>query len=702
MTITIRYLILYLSLLIPNLSHATVPVMRYPSGTPVNVCVPSDTNTNCGGGTGTGTGGSFIKTDGTSTTTAVIPFAQGISATQTPDLDTNATVLEVDTPNGGTVFGIRMQGQCSDCMRFDTSLGTTDPSISNLFTVQDGSGWSPTSTAKSAWSIGASPILYGPNNADAFYGFLSTPSTRSSPPGAVYSGTATQVSEYEAQGFWASGTVTNLDLFHGKILTTAGTVTNLTGLRLEDITGGGTTRAIKTGLGIVQFGDDLIFGNDNTDDIGASGATRPRTGYFGTSVITPLLTATNIGAATFTGDLTLSTHNLITDTTTGSKIFTAANQKGSFWGASTIVQPANTTNIDDVLVNTGLRASGGTAGFSTTIKPRTGGTAAGSEPMQFTSAALLTTATVGTFEFLTDKPFFTITTGAARKELALNDQAGSTTRVVFRTTNGRLTDINGFSFASSNLTVPNIIVTNIASGASDNQIIYNDINTNKLSSSPTVVVDTSNNLALTNSLINVASSGGTTEGQVWNDSTQKSRAVYQSGIKQMLEGVLFTQTADKTVTNTAAETSIIGTGVGTITLPANFFLAGKTIRISGGGIYSAAIVPGNLTIKVKYGTIVLASVVITNLAGSGSNLAFQYSTTISCRTTGATGTVITDGNASYETAVLARGFAALNNGAATATIDTTASNALDVTATWATMSASNILKTVDVRVEVLN
>jgi len=38
---------------------------------------------------------------------------------------------------------------------------------------------------------------------------------------------------------------------------------------------------------------NLIF-TDNTYDIGASGATRPRTGYFGTSLITPLIDATNL------------------------------------------------------------------------------------------------------------------------------------------------------------------------------------------------------------------------------------------------------------------------------------------------------------------------------------------------------------------------------------------------------------------------
>lgn len=41
----------------------------------------------------------------------------------------------------------------------------------------------------------------------------------------------------------------------------------------------------------------FLAGTDNTYDIGASGATRPRTGYFGTSVVTPALTISQTPAA---------------------------------------------------------------------------------------------------------------------------------------------------------------------------------------------------------------------------------------------------------------------------------------------------------------------------------------------------------------------------------------------------------------------
>jgi len=58
---------------------------------------------------------------------------------------------------------------------------------------------------------------------------------------------------------------------------------------------------------------------------------------------------------TLTGDLTLSTHNLVTDTTTGTKIGTGTTQKLGFYNATPIVQPSG--NALTALTNLGLVAS---------------------------------------------------------------------------------------------------------------------------------------------------------------------------------------------------------------------------------------------------------------------------------------------------------------------------------------------------------
>lgn len=69
-----------------------------------------------------------------------------------------------------------------------------------------------------------------------------------------------------------------------------------------------------------------------------------------------------------------------------------------------------------------------------------GTTSASNAPLKFTSGSLQTTAEAGAVEFLTDKGYLTITTGAARKELTLNDAALTSGTIPVATTNGRLTD----------------------------------------------------------------------------------------------------------------------------------------------------------------------------------------------------------------------------------------------------------------------
>lgn len=81
-----------------------------------------------------------------------------------------------------------------------------------------------------------------------------------------------------------------------------------------------------------------------------------------------------------------------------------------------------------------------------------GSTAARSAPLKFTSGSLMTTPEAGAVEFLTDKAYLTITTGAARKELALADTALTSGQSPTITTNGRLTNSNKFDIYATGTT----------------------------------------------------------------------------------------------------------------------------------------------------------------------------------------------------------------------------------------------------------
>lgn len=69
-------------------------------------------------------------------------------------------------------------------------------------------------------------------------------------------------------------------------------------------------------------------------------------------------------------------------------------------------------------------------------------------------------------------------------------------------------------------------------------------------------------------------------------------------------GLLFVQTASATIANSTTETTISSTGVGRLTLPANFFIIGRTIRITGRGFHSSTANP-NITLKIKFGSTVM-------------------------------------------------------------------------------------------------
>jgi hypothetical protein len=198
-----------------------------------------------------------------------------------------------------------------------------------------------------------------------------------------------------------------------------------------------------------------------------------------------------------------------------------------------------------------------------------------------------------------------------------------------------------------------------------------------------------------------------TNGMSWWDSVQKGISAFLGGIQQQFNSTIFVATAGSAVANTTNETSLIGTGVGSKTLPASFFVAGKVIRIRGGGIYSSlGSSPGTITFKIKLGSTVIASQVLTPTVSMASS-AFQFDLRLTCRSAGGSGTIMPEGRLELATYTGATGSGSrtkvdMNNLSAAVTVDTTISQVLDLTATWATASASNTITGATANVEVLN
>ena len=206
---------------------------------------------------------------------------------------------------------------------------------------------------------------------------------------------------------------------------------------------------------------------------------------------------------------------------------------------------------------------------------------------------------------------------------------------------------------------------------------------------------------ITYKLRSTAQAGGTTDGDIWNDSTQKALQTFVSGIEQTLSGCIFTQTADQTIANTTTETTMFGTGVGTLTLPANFWTVGKTIRVEIHGDFADT---GNPTAEIQayYGETSLIDSGAIALSGLGGTEEWECEVIITCRSVGGSGTLQTVIDWEYETTTGSSAIERLDVAGALQTVDTTASGALDVTFQWGTAAAANTIHSHVAFVQILN
>lgn len=184
-------------------------------------------------------------------------------------------------------------------------------------------------------------------------------------------------------------------------------------------------------------------------------------------------------------------------------------------------------------------------------------------------------------------------------------------------------------------------------------------------------------------------------GDQWNDSTQKCFIEYPNSIKQHRVGALFTQTASATIVDTITETTLFASGVGTLTLPADFFVAGKTVRLTLRGVYSEG-AASNGTVNVKLGSTSICTTGAFAIAGAETNVGWMVTCDITCRSTGSTGTVFGQGMFLYST----NGQQPVQN-TTTATIDTTGTLAIDVMWTWSVNNINNTITCSNATVEVL-
>jgi len=151
----------------------------------------------------------------------------------------------------------------------------------------------------------------------------------------------------------------------------------------------------------------------------------------------------------------------------------------------------------------------------------------------------------------------------------------------------------------------------------------------------------------------------------------------------------YSQTADATVANTTATTTIVGAGVGGVLIPGNTFVLGKTYGLTMSGLYNTASSAPTLTVTVALGGVTLAQKTISNLQASASGATWDLGMNIVCRAAGASGSLVVTGSFDYDITATSRNSAPMNNGGSAITIDTTLDASLTITVAWGAASASN-------------
>jgi len=150
----------------------------------------------------------------------------------------------------------------------------------------------------------------------------------------------------------------------------------------------------------------------------------------------------------------------------------------------------------------------------------------------------------------------------------------------------------------------------------------------------------------------------------------------------------YAQTIQSAVIATAPEQSIIGTGVGSLSIPANAFAVGDSFHGKMGGVINATGGGGRseIIVRIKTGTTVLASTGIFDL-DTASSQGWEIELDFTIATIGDRGTICTNGNFAYTKDASRQVFGYIFQDVQP--IDTTISNTLDITVEWNVLNSGD-------------
>lgn len=173
-------------------------------------------------------------------------------------------------------------------------------------------------------------------------------------------------------------------------------------------------------------------------------------------------------------------------------------------------------------------------------------------------------------------------------------------------------------------------------------------------------------------------------GERWTDSDRNAAGSRVGGLTGWHSRVIYATTTPGAVAGTTAEGSLLGTGAGTSTLPANFLAAGKAIRAEAAGWFTTdGSTIADLRVKLG-GTTVGAAMRFTAGIANGP---WKLEAHLHCESTGVSGTIR---YACLLTFATAAGAPTVKFTHGTTTRDTTGALAVDVTSQLSAADASEV------------
>ena len=179
------------------------------------------------------------------------------------------------------------------------------------------------------------------------------------------------------------------------------------------------------------------------------------------------------------------------------------------------------------------------------------------------------------------------------------------------------------------------------------------------------------------------------DGAMYYNSSMRSFRCYQSGSwRSCMGGLVYSNTAaSNTISNTTTETDFSTA----YTIPAGSCQPGKVYRITARGIFNSwnNLAPGNITLRVKLGSTVLAASPAQALGQNRVNRLWTVNFDVTCVTYGASGSLEGQGFAQIFTAANANTPLELANTAVVSGVDLTASQQLKLSAQFTVANLAN-------------